>query len=206
MAALESAGVSVHHQLVVRLLGIGSNAIPSVLARLTDIVHEYTINAREGLYGWKCRHDVIASIIARYKFPDIQAKIDLLASVIDSLAPTYEIEFRSAKQLCSADGGITSIPSKQAQNTLLRKMISAVPGERVPRHRLIKNLLDAGEFEKADTEIRIFEKDFGRADGPLARYKILLMVARATKTSGLLEEDRVSILKETLKYPSVSSS
>ena len=42
--------------------------------------------------------------------------------------------------------------------------MSIAPSERVPRHRLIRNLIDAGAYDKADTEIRIFEKDFG-ADG-----------------------------------------
>jgi len=44
---------------------------------------------------------------------------------------------------------------------------SVVPGERVPRHRLIRNLIRLGEFEEAATEIRIFESDF-REEGPIA--------------------------------------
>ena len=47
-----------------------------------------------------------------------------------------------------------------------------------------------GEFEKAEVEIRIFEKDFGR-DSPLARYKVQLLTARATNTVGIMEEDRI---------------
>ena len=33
----------------------------------------------------------------------------------------------------------------------------------MPRHRLIRNLIKMDAFEKAETEIRIFEKDFGVA-------------------------------------------
>ncbi len=74
-------------------------------------------------------------------------------------------------------------------------MMSVAPGERVPRHRLIRNLIEIGEFDQAQTEIRIFEKDF-KSDGPVARYKVKLMVARATRTEGILREDRLAILKE----------
>ena len=73
--------------------------------------------------------------------------------------------------------------------------MSVAPGERVPRHRLIRNLINENDFEKADTEIRIFNKDFG-ADGPVHRYKVNLMVARAKHTPGLLEEDRIVLLKK----------
>ena len=74
-------------------------------------------------------------------------------------------------------------------------MISNAPGERVPRHRLIRNLIDQGAFEKAETEIRVFNHDFG-SDGPVQRYKIGLMVARAVNTPGILEEDRIAILEQ----------
>jgi hypothetical protein len=85
---------------------------------------------------------------------------------------------------------------KRVQNRLLRKMVSVAPGERVPRHRLIRNLIEIGEFDQAQTEIRIFDKDFG-SDGPVARYRINLMVARATRSSGIMKEDRIVILEKT---------
>lgn len=87
------------------------------------------------------------------------------------------------------------IPDKNSQNVLLRKMISMAPGERVPRHRLIRNLIELGVYEKAETEIRIFENDFD-SDGAVMRYKIALLTARAVHTPGIMEEDRVSILRE----------
>ena len=74
-------------------------------------------------------------------------------------------------------------------------MMSIAPGERIPRHRLIRNLIELGEFEKAESEIRIFEKDF-RKEAPIARYRILLMIARATETSGLMREDRLAIMEQ----------
>lgn len=195
VAALENAGVRVHRQLVIRLLGIPAEEVGAVLVGLTDIVSEYTISEKEGVYGWRGRHPVIVSIVSRYKYPDVEKRAELFAKVIDSISPTYEIEIRTIRELCNIESGLPSIPDKKVQNTLLRKMMSVAPGERVPRHRLIRNLIKTGEFEKADTEIRIFEKDFG-ADGPVARYKVSLLIARATTTPGIMEEDRLAILEQ----------
>lgn len=115
--------------------------------------------------------------------------------VIDATSPAYDIECRSLREMCNLETGISRIPDKSVQNRLLRKMMSIAPGERVPRHRLIKNLLDEGDFAKVETEIRIFQKDFKR-DGPITRYKINLIVARATRSSGLMLEDRLTILED----------
>ena len=195
VAAMESAGIRVHRQLVVRLLGITADAIPSILSGLVGIVSEYEVNRREGIYGWKVRHDVIAAIIARYKFYDLQQQIELFSNVIDNISPTYDIEVRTIRELCNMETGLSRIPDKAVQNNLLRRMMSIAPGERVPRHRLIRNLISLGEFEKAETEIRIYQKDFKR-EAPIDRYKILLLIARATETNGLLQSDRMVILEQ----------
>jgi hypothetical protein len=193
VAAMESAGIRVHRQLVIRLLGIPAVTIAAVLSNLTDIVSEYTVSEKEGIYGWKGRHSVIVDIVTKYKFAESSQIIELFNKVIDCISPTYDIEVRTIRELCNVDSGIKRIPNKQTQNTLLRKMMSIAPGERVPRHRLIRNLIEMGEFEKAETEIRIFEKDLG-ADGPVARYKVMLLKERAAKSPGILHEDRVVIL------------
>jgi len=194
VAAMESSGIRVHRQLVMRILGVAANAINAILSGLADIVAEYEINEREGIYGWKVRHNVIAAIIAKYKFHDVAQQIDLFTKVIDNISPTYDIEVRTIRELCNTETGLPSIPDKNLQNNLLRRMMSIAPGERVPRHRLIRNLISIGEFEKADTEIRIYEKDFKR-EAPIDRYKVLLLIARATETKGLLKEDRMVILE-----------
>lgn len=195
VAAMESSGIRVHRQLVMRILGVSANAINAILGGLAGIVNEYEINRREGIYGWKVRHDVIAAIIAKYKFHDIEQQIDLFTKVIDNISPTYDIEVRTIRELCNTETGLPSIPNKDIQNNLLRRVMSVAPGERVPRHRLIRNLISIGEFEKADTEIRIYEKDFKR-EAPVDRYKVLLLIARATETKGLLKEDRMVILEQ----------
>lgn len=194
VAAMEAAGVRVHRQLVIRLLGIAADAIARVLSDLTDIIHENTVSEREGIYAWRVRHAVIAGIIAKFKFSGTDNFVTLLERVIDSISPTYDIEIRTIRELCNLEGGIPRIPSKETQNRLLRKMMSVAPGERVPRHRLIRNLIALHEFEKAETEIRIFDKDFG-TDGPAHRYRVNLMVARAKYTPGIMNEDRIAILE-----------
>lgn len=195
VAALESAGVHVHRQLIIRLLGVEPSKTAQILSLLTDIVDEYTVSERQGIYGWRCRHNVIAKIVSDYKFCDQEKIIQLFDLVIDCISPTYEIEIRSLRELCNVKSGIMRIPDKTIQNRLLRKMMSTAPGERIPRHRLIRNLIDQGDFEKAEAEIRIFENDFF-ADGPTHRYKIKLLIARAIRTKGILTEDRVKILKD----------
>jgi hypothetical protein len=195
VAAMESSGVRVHRQLVVRLLGVNPSSIPGLLERLTDIVREYTIDEREGVYGWKVRHLVIAGLISKYKFGDPEKIVQLFENVIDAIFPSYDIEVRTIRELCNVSTGLPRIGNKEVQNRLLRKMMSIVPGERVPRHRLIRNLIALGAFEKAETEIRIFEKDLG-VDGPVSRYRVDWMVARAVRTPGILKEDRIRILED----------
>ncbi|MGV2976483.1 SIR2 family protein [Roseibium alexandrii] len=195
VAAMETAGIRVHRQLIIRLLGIPALDVMNALTNLRDIVHEYEVDPREGIYGWKCRHQVIASIVARYKYYDLERRIGLFDKVIDCISPAFDIEIRTIRELCNVENGLPSLPDINVQNRLLRKMISIAPGERVPRHRLIRNLIAEGEFEKAETEIRIFKKDFGY-DGPVHRYRIDLTVARAVRSDGLLEEDRIVILEQ----------
>lgn len=193
VSAMESSGIRVHRQLVIRLFNVDSNYVGNILCDLSDIVFEYCINEREGIFGWKCRHAVIAKIIRDYKYQDVDLLIELFVKIIDGLLPTYEIEVKSLVDLCSSETGVEQIPNRETQNMLFRKMISVAPAERIPRHRLIRNLIESGEFDKADTEIRIFEKDF-KLDGPVARYKINIMKERATSMAGLLLEDRQAIL------------
>lgn len=196
VAALETSGVRVHRQLVIRLLKIPMTAIKGILDKLTDIVSEHTIDPKRHIYGWKGRHPVINEIITKHKFSDIKEFVQLFDLVIDNILPTYEIEIRSIIELCNIETGIARIPDKNVQNRLLAKMVSVATGERVPRHRLIRNLIELNKFDEAQTEIRIFENDFKRSDGPVTRYKINLLVARAIRTSGILEEDRLAILRQ----------
>jgi hypothetical protein len=162
---------------------------------LTDIITEYDVDAKQGIFAWRTRHSVIATIVTRYKFNDMDKIVVLFEQVIQRLQPTYDIEVRTIRELCNIDTGIPSIPDKETQNRLLRMMISTAPGERVPRHRLIRNLIASCDYDRAETEIRVFESDFA-LDGPVYRYKVDLIVARASKSPGLMREDRITILEE----------
>jgi len=195
VAAMENAGIRVHRQLILRLTGIASGRVAAALGNLVDVISEYDISERFGIYGWKVRHRVIASIIAKYKFSEPGAMVELFDRVIDSLSPTYRMERDSINEMCNIDSGLPSIPDKEVQNRLLRKLISVAPGERIPRHRLIRNLIDLEKFDLAETEIRVFESDL-RGDGPVARYRIVLLLARALYTSGIMDEDRIVILRK----------
>ena len=205
VAAMESSGVRVHRQLVIRLLGVPMAQTAAILAQLTGIVHETTIDERQGVYAWRGRHRVIMDIVAEYKYYNDHDKYKLFNDVIDSVQPTYDIELKTIREMCGDAGGIQSIPDKKKQNVLLRKMLSVAPRERVPRHRLIRNLISLGSYEIAETEVRLFEKDF-RLDGPAARYKIDLALARAIHTTGILDEDRVVLLEKAAEVAASASA
>ncbi|MGV4796254.1 P-loop NTPase [Rhizobium sp. F40D2] len=195
VAAMETAGINVHRQLVIRILGLPAQQVAAALEGLTDIVSEYDYHVRDGIFGWRCRHPVIAAIVTKFKFGNLDKMIRLFEDVIDNISPTFDIEVRSLRELCNTESGIPRIADKNIQNRLLAKMISRAPGERVPRHRLIRNLIEMHEFSRAETEIKLFEKDFGR-DGPVHRYKIKYQVERAIHTPGILLEDRVAMLEQ----------
>lgn len=203
VSAMEHSGIRVHRQLVVRLTGIAATMIEAALNNLVDVLSEYEVSSRFGVYGWKVRHGVIASIITKYKFAESGATLKLFEEVIDNISPTYEIERRTIREICNVDTGLPSIPDKEVQNRLLRKLISIAPAEAVPRHRLIRNLIALGKYDLADTEIRVFKADLG-GDGSVARYQIALLLARATETPGLMDEDRMVIIRQAQSQASLA--
>lgn len=75
----------------------------------------------------------------------------------------------------------------------------------MPRHRLIRNLIELGQFDQADTEIRLFQNDFG-LDGPAVRYRIILATARAVRSPGLLLEDRVVLIERAREIAAGAAS
>jgi hypothetical protein len=195
IAAMESAGVHVHRQLVIRMLGISAGQISGILARLADIIHENVVDEKRGIYSWYGRHKVIMSIVAEYKYFDKNSRYDLFERVIENISPTYNIEISTIRDLCGSENGISKISDLKSQNILLRKMISVAPGEKVPRHRLIRNLIELGHFDSAETEIKTFKVDF-KIDAPTTRYLINLATARAVRAKGLMKEDRIVLLQK----------
>ena len=195
IAGMEASGIRVHRQLVLRTVNIQANQVERFLTDLEGIIEERTVNQRQGIFSWRVRHSVIAEIISRYKIPDEEEFYNLLNTAIDNLNPTYDIELRSMDDICSPRGGFSRISNKQKQNILLRKMISLAPRRRVPRHRLITNLIAQLDYENASSEIRLFENEM-RIDGPVQRYKVKLLLERARHAKGILPEDRSSMIKE----------
>lgn len=195
ICALESLGVIIHRQLVIRMLSISAQDLPVVLDNLDGLVEEYTLDRRNSVYGWRGRHPVISNIVTEYKFSDPDEIFSLIRRVVSTLSPSYDVEIATMRQLCSSDMGIRRISDVGDQNELLRIMISTAPSERVPRHRLISNLIRQGAFSDAETEIRVFEHDL-KLDGPTRRYKIRLKLERAIGTPGIMPEDKAKLLND----------
>lgn len=195
VAALEASGTKVHRQLIMRLLRIRSAEIRNILSNLDGIVEEYDITPNEGIFGWSTRHEVIAQTIANYKFSAQDEIFELLKSVIESLNPSVYIELRTIRDLCNRDFGINRLQDPDRRQQLYRYLIRIAPGERVPRHRLISNLLDGGDLNEVSREIKNAEEDVG-SDSVFNRYKVRLTIRRAAETTGIMSEDRRALLRE----------
>ncbi len=114
---------------------------------------------------------------------------------MDLVNPTFDIERLNLMELCS-QRGIGRLSNRERQNHLYGMIISKAPTLRVPRHRLINNFIRMGRYERAASEIRIFESDL-KADAPVWRYKISLSLERSRHSPGLMPEDRLTLVKES---------
>lgn len=195
VGGMQAIGVRVHREIVRRITGLEANQVSRTLDDLDGIIEEYEVNRKQGIYGWRLRHQIISLLIAKYKFASQDDLYDFFDLVISSINPTYKLEVQSISDMCDLDTGIVRILDQGKQNILLRKMITLAPSERVPRHRLIHNLIDMSEFEVAEAEIKAFQRDI-KVDGPLLRYKVKLKLGLAAKMPGISDGDRASISLE----------
>ncbi|MBV9549798.1 MAG: SIR2 family protein, partial [Alphaproteobacteria bacterium] len=85
VAALEAVGARVHRQLMIRMLQIASDKVALALERLSGIVDEYDITPKDGVYGWRTRHLVIARKITDYKFSGLEELTTLFQTIIDNI-------------------------------------------------------------------------------------------------------------------------
>lgn len=193
VAALEALGAKVHRQLIVRLLNIEVGSLMAVLDSLAGVVSEFDISPDGGLYGWSTRHRVIASTIARYKYADQGELYNLFDDLVDGINPALRLEVETARALCTEDLGISRLADPESQVALLRRVVRVLPGEGIPRHRLIRHLIDQDRLDEAAAELRAAQ-DTIRMNPVLARYEVLILVRRADLTHGLMDEDRVAIL------------
>jgi hypothetical protein len=194
VSALEAIGGRVHRQLILRLVDIRADQVSSLLDGLEGIVDESTISEPLGLYGWQTRHEVIAATIARYKYSDQDELYGLIAQVIEALNPAIQVELRSMRDMCNSEFGISTLVDDERQLELYEMLIRAAPSERIPRHRVIRKHLEAGNVEATAQAIRQAEEVVG-LDRPINRFKVRLAVYRAEFTKGILPEDRVAMLR-----------
>lgn len=195
VAALEAAGTRVHRQLVLRLLGVPATILSAHLATLEGLVDEYDIFPDDGIFGWRTRHEVIAETLTRYKYADQDQLFSLLTQVIGTLNPTVWLELRTLSDLCNSKFGIQRLADPDRKQALYTRLIDKAPGERIPRHRLIAELLHSENLSAAEQAIVSAERSVG-LDSPIHRYKVLLHLRRARGTEGLLEEDRRALVLE----------
>lgn len=199
-AALEAAGALPHRQMVLRLSGMSASQISSTLDVLEGVIEETedrpNDGSAQGIFLWRTRHEVIAQIVAKYKFSDPVERGQLFEDVIDTANPTYYVELRSLRELCNGDWGIRSIPDAGQRLALYRKIASVVPNDRVSRHRLVKELLNADLLGDAEAELRAAADDLG-LDPPFQRYKVRLSIQRSRATD-LPMDDRKAMLRQAV--------
>jgi GTPase SAR1 family protein len=195
ICALEATGAHVHRQLIIRMLDIQADQVQHILDRLTGIIDEYEISAKNGIYGWASRHPVISRIVAEYKFSAYEEIKALLEKIIDSLNPSIPVELRSIRDICGSDFGIQRLGESADRIRLYRRLIERAPGERIPWHRIIREDMEQGNLEEVAISIRRAEEAVG-ADGPIDRYKVRLLIKRAEQTMGISGSDRIAILRK----------
>ena len=195
VSALEVSGTRVHRQLIIRLLGVPAHVLQGVLGVLEGIVDEYDISQRDGIYGWRTRHSVIAKVIADYKYSDPDEFARLIGEVVDSINPSIFVEQQTIAALCNAEFGIKRIGKIEQRIELYSKLIAKAPRERIPYHRLIGDLIRSGQGDEADTQLRIAIDQVG-IDPPLHRYKVRLAIERAGRIQGVQVSDRRVMLEK----------
>lgn len=209
VSALEVSGTRVHRQLIIRLLNVRSDTLQGILALLEGIVDEYDIDRREGIYGWRTRHPVIAKLITEYKYNNPDEFIALIASIVEELNPSIRLEQQTIASLCNAEFGIRRIASAEQRISLYERLIEKAPHERIPYHRRIGDLIRSNRYEEAEDQLRIAVEQVG-IDPPLHRYKVRLALERAQRLVGIQIADRRVMLERAYdlahegirKYPS----
>lgn len=201
VAALEAVGMKVHRHLLIRMLQIEPTNITAALSGLTGIVDEYDIDPKEGVFGWRTRHLVIARKITDYKFSGATELAKLFKKIVDNVNPTVSIERHSISNICDSEFGIGRIGDGATRLSLYRRLTKIAPGERIPWHRIIRELLACEQLDEAEYAIREAEAAVGH-DAPLDRYRVRLLVKRAQHTSGISSTDRDALLRRAYELAS----
>jgi hypothetical protein len=198
VAALEAVGTRVHRQLLMRMLAISADTVLHALNGLSGIIDEYDIKPKFGIYGWSTRHIVIARRITEYKFSNYDELERLFDAIIDNINPAVPVEMQSVRDICDNEFGIGRLAETKTRQRLYRKLIGAAEGERIPWHRLVRELLEHESLEDAEYGLRNAIEAVG-SDGPLDRYKVRLLLARAERTPGIGDSDRLALVRRAFE-------
>ncbi|NVM98523.1 SIR2 family protein [Arthrobacter sp. SDTb3-6] len=193
VAAIQSLGGFVHRQLIMRIQGISGTGLDALLGQLDGIVNEYTIDDRKGIFGWCTRHDVIAEVIAKWKFSDQDELFELLENLIDGLNPSERIEMETAIAIATNDGGIARLTDLSRQIVLFHRLIDTIPAHRTPRRRLVRLYIKNDRLNDADNAIAMAERSIGN-DPVIMRHKAVLTLRKSEVTPGIEENDRKAML------------
>ncbi len=201
---LETCGRHVHRQMVLRVSDVSIDVLHEALEALEGVVFEAEREERvEPIYTWKTRHPRIAAIIAESKFSRAMRRT-LIENTIRTINPSSRVERQFAAQLCNSELGIESFEREQ-QTEMYRMLSDALPGERVPRHRLIRNLIKQKKFGEA--ELAISEaRDMKINDSVIYRYDVELDVKRAENLAFLEHQDRINLLESAIDKARTSIS
>lgn len=192
VAALEAAGLQVHRQLIIRLLGIEAEHLKSIFAQMDGLIQERDLIAKEGIYLWETRHRTIAELLTQYKYAEPAEYLNLLQRVCDGLNPAFPVELDSVSELCSAEYGIKRIANREDRLRLYESLIRVAPTEHVPRHRLIREFIDDGLIPEAEAALEIAIREAG-PDATFQRYRITCLIKRS-QAEGLQRSDKVALL------------
>lgn len=197
-AALEAAGALPHRQMVLRLTNLPVSLVSSALEVLEGLVDEPEPNhyASPGIFSWRTRHEVVATLIARYKYSSPEELKALLEDVIATANPSYYEEARTLRELCNSEHGVRALPDVDDRIYLYRRIVEALPADRVARHRLVRELISAERLGDAEAELKGAIAEVG-LDPPLQRYRVRLHIVRS-RGAGLLPEDRRAILERAM--------
>lgn len=196
-AAVEAAGGLPHRQMILRLTGLSPSLIEGSLDVLEGVIEEHEQEASRGIYLWYTRHEVIARTLTKYKYSDAEEFRTLLLRIIQSANPTYFEEARTLREMCNSRSGIRALPERSHRLELYRAIVESMPTERVARHRLVSELLEAGSLGEAEGELKRSVEEVG-LDPPLQRFRVRLLVVRS-RADGLQESDRRALLKFALR-------
>src|SRR5712672_289625 len=101
-------------------------------------------------------------------------------------------------KLCELRSRLVTLEGSRTRERLYRRLVSIVPAERIPWHRLIREKLDQNDITETEYLIRDAAEAAG-PDSPIDRYKVRLLVLRSSETPGISTGDRLALLRKAFE-------